>query len=187
MKKKPPKPKAIWVVSPTLGKTRFPVCSASTYIDWDNGTPMPGKTKFSRFTTDCTRCRSCEIICAFFREKVNNPSFSRIRVETNEIEWIEGKTEKIVERKICRQCPGIPECMLACPVEGALYRNPETGVVLVNFELCINCKSCVDACPYDAIWHNEQADKILKCDTCDGKPKCVMWCPVECLKLERIL
>jgi Fe-S-cluster-containing dehydrogenase component len=77
--------------------------------------------------------------------------------------------------------------MLACPVEGALYRNLETGVVMVNFELCVRCKSCIEACPYDAIWYNEAADKILKCDTCGGKPKCVMWCPVECLKLERIL
>ena len=96
MKRKTPKPKAIWVVSPTLGKTRFPVCSASTSIDWNNATPTPAKTKFSRFTTDCTRCRGCEIICSFYREKVINPRFSRIRISTNEIEWIEGKTEKIV-------------------------------------------------------------------------------------------
>jgi len=186
MDKKIIKPKEIWAVSPTLGKTRFPVVSADTYVEWENGTPKAGKTKMPKFTTGCTRCKACEVICAMSREKASSPGLSRIRIVTNEIEWIEGKTDTIVETKICRQCPGVPACILACPKEGAIYRNPETGVVLVNFDLCIRCKQCVKACPYDAIWYNKEVDKILKCDTCNGKPKCVSWCPVECIKLEKI-
>ena len=187
MKSKAKNVEEVWVVTPVLGKTRFPVSSPLPFIDWKNNkaTPIPGKKTFSRFVTDCTRCRSCEIICALSREKVNNPAFSRIRVLTSEREWIEGKSERIVERKICRQCPESPECMQACPVEGALTRDSKTGAVIVNQELCIRCKSCVKACPYDALWYNEQADKILKCDLCGGKPQCVIWCPVECLKFER--
>ena len=179
-------PNKIWFVSPTLGKTRFPVSSPSPCVDWKEGnaTPVPESAKFPRFTTDCTRCRSCEVICSFYHEKMINPELSRIRISTNEIEWIEEKKDKIVERKICRQCPDNPECMISCPVEGALYRDLESGAVIVNDELCIRCKSCVNACPYGAIWHNEKADKILKCDLCGGKPRCVSWCPVECLKLE---
>lgn len=187
MKTKTSSRKAIWVVSPVLGKTRFPVTPVPGYEAWTNATLVPGDIKFSRFTTDCVKCRGCEIICAFYREKENNPTFSRIRIVAKDIEWIEGKTDKIVELKICRQCPGISECMLACPVEGAMYRHPETGAVVVNDELCIRCKKCVEVCPYDAIWYNKAADRILKCDVCGGKPKCVEWCPVECLKFERIV
>lgn len=179
-------PKQIWVVSPVIGRTRYPVISPTPCEEWRNSTPEPGEVKFSKFTTDCVGCRGCEIVCASFKEKENNPSYSRIRVKTKVLEWIEGKTDRIVERRICRQCPGIPECMLACPVEGAMYRHPELGTVLVNDELCIRCKSCVRACPYDAIWYDKTLNKILKCDLCNGKPACVDWCPVQCLKFERI-
>jgi len=156
-------------------------------VEWANATPVPGEIEFPRFTTDCTACKGCELICSFFREGKNNPALSRIRIRLTDIEWIKGKADKIVEQKVCKQCPGIPMCMIACPVEGALYRDSETGAVVVNDELCIRCKKCVEACPFEAVWYNERADKILKCDLCGGEPKCVEWCPVECLKFERIL
>ena len=161
----------ISAVTPTLGRT-WPVMDAV------------GETKYEPFVTDCVGCRICMIVCPTVHEKVINPSLARIRVITRELEWIEGSSDKIFERFICRQCPGTSPCMQACPVE-AIYREEETGPVLVDDQKCTRCLQCVNACPYDAIWYNKRAGKIIKCDLCGGKPKCVEKCPIKCLKIEK--
>jgi molybdopterin-containing oxidoreductase family iron-sulfur binding subunit len=35
-----------------------------------------------------------------------------------------------------------------CPT-GATWKEEETGIVMVDPETCIGCKSCIEACPYD--------------------------------------
>lgn len=186
MNNKSSSPKAIWAVISKRGRTRFPVSPPEKVEEWQDVTLAPSKTKFSIFETECVGCRACELACAYYREKENNPMFSRIRVVSNVLEWLEGKADKPFEVNVCKQCPGIPPCMIACPIEGALIRDPETGAVVVNDELCIRCKKCAEACPYGTIWYNKESDEILKCDLCGGSPKCVEWCPLGCLKLERI-
>jgi len=52
----------------------------------------------------------------------------------------------------CMQCQNAP-CVQMCPT-GASYYN-ENGVVLVNFDLCIGCRTCSNACPYMARHFNE--------------------------------
>lgn len=146
--------------------------------------PGPGRTG-AGMLTDCIRCRSCEAACSFWKEGKVNPALSRIRVFPKELEWIMGESANIVEVKVCRQCPGIPPCVLACPVD-AIERSPKTGAVIIDDEKCIRCGRCVEECPYDAIWYNKATNKILKCDLCGGQPKCVEWCPVNVLKYVKI-
>jgi len=173
MSTKKPKTSGIWRVKPTLGKTQ-PIMDAV------------GTTKYEPFITDCVMCKTCELVCSTYRERETNPALARIHVIFKELDWVEGKSDTTVELNICRQCPGIAACMSVCPVEGAVYRDENTGAVLVNDDLCIRCNKCVDACPYDAIWFSKRKDKILKCDLCGGEPKCVEWCPVQCLQYERV-
>jgi tetrathionate reductase subunit B len=55
----------------------------------------------------------------------------------------------------CMQCDK-PPCVDACPIkgsDGATWKEtdgPGTGIVLINYEQCIGCGQCVDACPYHA-------------------------------------
>lgn len=140
-----------------------------------------GKTGAGK-ETDCVRCMGCEAICSFTKERKVNPVLSRIKIEPKELEWIEGKSNRIVNHKICRQCPGIAPCMKACPVEGAIIRDMEWGTVLMEDSKCTRCQECVRACPFGAIWYDERNDRIIKCDLCGGKPQCVEWCPVSVLK-----
>ncbi len=46
----------------------------------------------------------------------------------------------------CQHCAK-PSCVEVCPT-GASYQDPETGIVGVDYEVCIGCDSCRSACPY---------------------------------------
>jgi molybdopterin-containing oxidoreductase family iron-sulfur binding subunit len=48
----------------------------------------------------------------------------------------------------CQHCAN-PPCVAACPT-GASYKRAEDGIVLVDSDLCIGCRMCMVACPYNA-------------------------------------
>ena len=52
----------------------------------------------------------------------------------------------------CHHCAKAP-CKHACPVE-AISRN-EQGIVLIDGDLCIGCRECVEACPFGAMQYEE--------------------------------
>jgi molybdopterin-containing oxidoreductase family iron-sulfur binding subunit len=58
--------------------------------------------------------------------------------------------------KNCLQCEN-PPCVQVCPVSATFQRDD--GITLVNYETCIGCKACAQACPYVARYpvedHNE--------------------------------
>lgn len=84
----------------------------------------------------------------------------------------------------CQQCGDAP-CLMACPT-GAISRQKEGGIVLVDFDRCIGCHSCELACPFGAPRFLEEG-KMAKCDLChirmdNGmKPACVLVCPTRAL------
>jgi len=55
-------------------------------------------------------------------------------------------------------------------------------MVAFDEDKCVGCASCVDACPFGAIWMS-QFDKPLKCDLCGGDPECVQICPKHALSV----
>jgi len=54
--------------------------------------------------------------------------------------------------------------------------------VVVDYDICIGCRICVAACPFGAIGFDILANKVIKCDFCDGDPQCVRFCDVEAIQ-----
>jgi carbon-monoxide dehydrogenase iron sulfur subunit len=121
----------------------------------------------------CSRCRLCELICAFHHHRVGNPRRGRIKVVSL------GKGADIPVS--CLNCTDAP-CMSICPT-GALYRKEADGMVLVRDDVCIGCSMCVSVCPAGAVTLDPVEGTASKCDLCGGEPRCVAYCPAKVLRL----
>lgn len=88
-----------------------------------------------------------------------------------------------------------PACLRACPV-GAISKDPDDGVVLIDQDMCIGCRRCNWACPYGAPRYNEVTKKTEKCTFCkhrvgddaipDNIPACVATCLGKALIFGRL-
>ncbi|MBN1165822.1 MAG: 4Fe-4S dicluster domain-containing protein [Methanospirillaceae archaeon] len=128
------------------------------------------KTVFVR-QERCVGCRHCEVACAIEHSLGRNllsaiqekkVSYPRIYVESDDA------YQTFPNR--CRHCDPAP-CMQVCPT-GALYRDEETGSVLVAYEKCIQCAVCAMACPFGIISFSQvheldtNREVNTKCDDC---------------------
>ena len=118
----------------------------------------------------CTGCRNCELVCSVRHNGVSSPSLARIHV----VKW-DNPSVYIPMR--CQQCEDAP-CMDVCPVK-ALSRDEDFGYVMISYEVCIGCRSCVAVCPFGAINYNNIDKKVFKCDLCGGDPQCVRFCDMK--------
>jgi formate-dependent nitrite reductase membrane component NrfD/ferredoxin len=63
----------------------------------------------------------------------------------------------------------------------------EDGIVDFDKNICIGCKACIAACPYDAIFINPEDHAAEKCNFCAHRldiglePACVVVCPTEAI------
>jgi Fe-S-cluster-containing hydrogenase component 2 len=76
----------------------------------------------------------------------------------------------------CQQCQDAP-CVNVCPVK-ALSLDEGMARIIVDYDVCIGCRSCVAVCPFGAMSYNSIDKKVFKCDLCDGDPQCVRFCEV---------
>lgn len=58
--------------------------------------------------------------------------------------------------KACQHCAK-PLCVDVCPTKASFV--DKNGVVDVDYDLCIGCDSCIEACPYDVRHHNKENEK----------------------------
>jgi len=82
----------------------------------------------------------------------------------------------------CNHCTDAP-CVAACPTKALFIR--EDGIVDFDNANCIGCKMCMQACPYDAIYIDENTHTAAKCNFCAHRidvglePACVQVCPTQ--------
>jgi len=153
-------------------------------------------------TTVCVGCRNCEWAC---KDAHNLPAGDLEAYEDRKIleakrrpdhttltvinEYSHGKNSNLpVDLKVqCMHCDH-PACVSACIV-GA-FSKQENGSVIWDTDMCIGCRYCMAACPFQipAFEYDKALNPlIMKCDFCfdrtkEGKlPACVSICPVEAL------
>ncbi len=84
----------------------------------------------------------------------------------------------------CNHCEDAP-CVTVCPTK-ALYKRAD-GIVDFDSSRCIGCKSCMQACPYDALYIDPFENTAAKCNYCAHRvdigllPACVVVCPEKAI------
>ena len=80
---------------------------------------------------------------------------------------------------LCNQCEN-PPCVDSCPT-GATWQRAD-GIVMQDEAVCIGCKYCLQACPYNVKYIDPRTGTAQKCDFCVHRveqgllPACVNTC-----------
>ncbi|MEE9130594.1 MAG: 4Fe-4S dicluster domain-containing protein [Phycisphaerales bacterium] len=131
--------------------------------------------------TRCIGCHACTVAC----KAENDVPIGNFRTS---VKYTELGQFPDVRRHFavlrCNQCSDAP-CVTICPVN-ALEKRPD-GIVDVDRDACIGCRACMQACPYDALYLNDDLGAVEKCHFCAHRiekglePACVVVCPVQAI------
>ncbi len=129
--------------------------------------------------TSCIGCHACSTACKSENEVP-------LSVNRTYVKYVDAgvfpHTRRAFQVTRCNQCDDAP-CVTACPTT-AMYKRPD-GIVDFVKTVCIGCKACIAACPYDAIFINPEDQAAEKCNFCAHRidsglePACVVVCPTE--------
>jgi Fe-S-cluster-containing dehydrogenase component/formate-dependent nitrite reductase membrane component NrfD len=131
--------------------------------------------------TACIGCHACTTACK--SENEVPLSVTRTYVKSVEVGRFP-QARRAFQVTRCNQCADAP-CVTACPTS-AMHTRPD-GIVDFAKSICIGCKACIAACPYDAIFINPADRAAEKCNFCAHRvdmglePACVIVCPVEAI------
>ena len=125
----------------------------------------------------CIGCHACTVAC----KAENDVPVGDFRTSVKYVErgtFPEIRRHFLVQR--CNHCTDAP-CVTICPVS-ALEKRPD-GIVDLDRDACIGCRACMQACPYDALYLNDDKGAVEKCHFCAHRvdqglePACVNVCP----------
>lgn len=129
----------------------------------------------------CIGCHACTVAC----KAENDVPVGNFRTW---VKYVEKGTFPEVRRHFavlrCNHCDNAP-CVKICPVN-ALEKRAD-GIVDIDRDACIGCRACMQACPYDAIYLNEDHGAVEKCHFCAHRvenglePACVIVCPEQAI------
>ena len=91
----------------------------------------------------CIGCYSCLVACKAEHNVPNEINLTAV------LEKEVGKYPTLTRLFIpvlCNHCEK-PICVEVCPTRATYVR--EDGIVIIDSNLCIGCKACIEACPYD--------------------------------------
>jgi anaerobic carbon-monoxide dehydrogenase iron sulfur subunit len=141
----------------------------------------------------CIGCKQCEFACKVEHSRSKDPvgalweqPLSRARVHPEP-----GPLRDTSFPTRCRHCSPAP-CQQVCP-SGAMARDPDHDLVLVDARKCIACAMCAMVCPFGAVTYhpcNELTPvkvSAIKCDGCQRRidagrvPACAEACKTGAL------
>lgn len=131
----------------------------------------------------CVGCYACEVACKQ-ENHISQANLSWIKVVQVGPKQEGDKLVMHFVPTVCKHC-GNPPCIEACPEDAITKR--EDGIVLINEDLCIGCKACIEACPFKAPLFNPEKNVVEKCTLCvhrvekSLKPNCATHCPAEAI------
>jgi len=131
--------------------------------------------------TRCIGCHACTTACK--SENSVPVGVTRTYVKSVEVGRFP-HVRRSFQVTRCNQCSDAP-CVAACPTQ-AMYQRAD-GIVDFDKSICIGCKACMAACPYDAIFINPEDRSAEKCNFCAHRleiglePACVTVCPTEAI------
>ncbi|MDH5403191.1 MAG: polysulfide reductase NrfD [Candidatus Heimdallarchaeota archaeon] len=129
----------------------------------------------------CIGCHACTIAC----KAEHDVPIGVFRTWVKYIEkGVYPDTRRLFSVMRCNHCEDAP-CVNICPVT-ALYTRAD-GIVDFDGTRCIACKSCMQACPYDALYIDPNTQTAAKCNYCSNRielglqPACVVVCPEQAI------
>lgn len=131
--------------------------------------------------TRCIGCHACTTACK--SENLVPVGVTRTYVKHVDVGQFP-QTRRAHQVTRCNQCAHAP-CVTACPTT-AMFKRAD-GIVDFDKSICIGCKACIAACPYDAIFINPEDHSAEKCNFCAHRidmglePACVIVCPTEAI------
>jgi Fe-S-cluster-containing dehydrogenase component/formate-dependent nitrite reductase membrane component NrfD len=131
--------------------------------------------------TRCIGCHACTTACK--SENLVPLSVTRTYVKHVDV-GVFPQARRAHQVTRCNQCAHAP-CVTACPTT-AMFKRVD-GIVDFDKSICIGCKACMAACPYDAIFINPEDHSAEKCNFCAHRidvglePACVVVCPTQAI------
>lgn len=111
----------------------------------------------------CLGCQTCAVVCKMHNSQPPgtwwNRAFTQGAAYHHTAVGSDGNYKMEYLPLSCQMCDN-PACERVCPT-GATYTNEE-GTVLVDYNRCIGCRTCMAACPYGVRqfnWKNPEKEK----------------------------
>ncbi len=142
----------------------------------------------------CSGCYNCQLACKDEHCENDWSPYAAPQPLTGQFwckvhEHVRGTIPKVKIHYISQMCAHCPDaaCMAACPA-GAIRRRDD-GFVLIDPAACTGCGQCVPACPYEAIYFNNDRHIAQKCTGCTHlldhgakQPRCAEACPTDAIR-----
>lgn len=135
----------------------------------------------------CVGCHACVVACSVENSTIPPLSWRSVTHYNRQKLPLLGYVHLSLACNHCQEAP----CLKACP-SGAYKVDPITKAVIHSPDLCLGCKYCTWACPFDAPKFNVQSGVVEKCHFCyhrlkEGQiPACAQNCPTGALSFGEI-
>lgn len=131
---------------------------------------------------NCINCKACEVACK--QENGVQLGADKQRIWVGVVEGGETLADMFMNfyPSQCNHCIDAP-CVDVCPTGASHFA--QGGIVKVDDNMCIVCKGCMEACPYDARFVDDTRQSVDKCTFCDhriethGTTACSATCPTK--------